>query len=939
MRQSKLIRAAQSLSNASTVAEKRVGTEAPLSNNTRACQRTVLSTCIAAAIASSALPTYAQGQDEILEEVIVTATGYRKSIIDSIDAKRYSSSVVETISAEDIGKLPDSSIADSIARLPGLAAQRLDGRASSISVRGFNEDFSTTTFNGREQVSIDDNRGVQFDVYPSEIMSGVTVYKTPNASIVNQGIAGTIDLQTVRPLDVEDRVLQLNVSVEQNDLDKLNADGEDTGYRGTLSFVDKYADDTLGVALAIATLESPNQEERWNAWGYAGDDQGNSILGGAKPFVRSSNLQRDTVMAVVEWAPNDRISLTADALHIDFLDEKILRGIEIPGAFGGGFGVSADTGAASNGFVTSGTFNNVQGVIRNDFEQRDATLQNFGLNLKYAINDTVTLELDASSSEADRTVNSLESYSGTGRGTGVGASDNIGFSQNDQFGVNFTSNLNYADPNLIQLGGPLSWGNGSTVASNGQDGFINIPEIDDELSAFKAVVSKSFDEGFLTNVSAGVNYADRTKSKQDNGFFLTLNEFPDRIGVPEQFRVADTSLEFLGLGSIQSYDSFALLNSGAYTLTSENLTSNNRAINTWSVTEKVTTAFVKGDFETEIGGKLVSGNLGFQYVETDQSSVGNAVTNVDGFVNTQRATGGAKFSDVLPSLNLSVALSDNQKLRFGLARTLSRSRMDRINASFGFTFDAVANAAGAPAFGAEGGNPELRPNEADQVDLSYEYYFSDDGYVSLAYFYKDLRTWQEQVITPRDFTGVQAPGFNGVVNSTQGFLKAWTDTTTGSIDGFEVTGVLPGRVITPALDGFGLSVSGSFLDSSLDSASDNSPIVVPGLSEEIVNATLFYEKDGFQARVSVRDRADFLGERFGTSFSREFVTVVGATLWDAQVSYDFGDAGYESLDGLAISLQAQNLSDEPYITVNGNGNVQDFQRFGRTFLLNARYKF
>lgn len=95
----------------------------------------------------------------------------------------------------------------------------------------------------------------------------------------------------------------------------------------------------------------------------------------------------------------------------------------------------------------------------------------------------------------------------------------------------------------------------------------------------------------------------------------------------------------------------------------------------------------------------------------------------------------------------------------------------------------------------------------------------------------------------------------------------------------------------------------------------------------------------FQARVSMRDRDDFLGERFGNSFTRQFVTVVGATLWDAQVSYDFGEAGVYALDGLAISLQAQNLSDEPYVTLNNNGDVQDFQHFGRTYLINARYKF
>jgi len=164
-------------------------------NNLR---RTTLSTCVAAAIAGgSSHGVLAQegSSSTELEEVVVTAVGYRKSIRDAIDTKRYSSSVVEAISAEDIGKLPDSSIAESIARLPGLAAQRLDGRASSISVRGFNEDFSTTTFNGREQVSIDDNRGVQFDVYPSEIMSGVTVYKTPNAALPNK-IASAVSMRT-----------------------------------------------------------------------------------------------------------------------------------------------------------------------------------------------------------------------------------------------------------------------------------------------------------------------------------------------------------------------------------------------------------------------------------------------------------------------------------------------------------------------------------------------------------------------------------------------------------------------------------------------------------------------------------------------------------------------------------------------------------------------
>jgi len=914
------------------------------SSKVKVFYRTTLSTCIAAAIAGVSAPNVVaqtvsnEAEIEVLEEVVVT--GYRASIRGSIDRKRLSETVVESITAEDIGKLPDSSIAESIARLPGLAAQRLDGRASAISVRGFNEDFSTTTFNGREQVSIDDNRGVQFDLYPSEIMSGVTVYKTPTAALVNQGIAGTIDLETVRPLEVNDPVTALNISAEQNSLKNLNADGEDTGYRGTFSYIDKYAEDTVGVALALSTFESPNNEERWNAWGYPTDDNGNNVLGGAKPFVRSSNLQRDTVMGVVQFQPNERLSVTADALYIDFLDEKILRGIEIPGAvWGGGFGTEFTPGVSENGFVTSGILSNVQGVVRNDFEQRDATLKNFGVNVEYALSESLVLEVDASTSQTDRTVWSLESYSGTGRGTGVGAVDNLSFVMDGQRGVTFTNELNYADPNLIQLGGPLSWGNGSTVESDGQDGFINIPEIEDELSTLRVDLSKSFNEGVITKISAGLNYSDRTKEKRDAGFFLTLRDYPNRSGVPAGFEVAPTSLEFLGLGNILSYDAFALYNDGFYVETDESLTSNNRLINSWDVTEKILTAYVKADVAFEMGGLPVTGNLGLQYIDTDQSSRGNAVISDNGFALATPQVGGATYDHLLPSVNLSMELRENQKLRLGLARTISRSRMDRMNAGFGFQFDAALNAAGLPGFSAQGGNPELRPNEANQFDLSYEWYFGDEGYVSVAYFYKDLTAWQEQIDVPTDFSSIVPPSLAGTVNQTMGFTQVWVDNTTGSIDGFELTGVLPGNLISEALDGFGLSVSASFLDSTLNSAQDGGPIVIPGLSEEIVNATIFYEKNGFSARASVRDRQDFLGERFGLSFQREFAMVTGSTVWDAQIGYDFGEAGVESLDGLAISFQAQNLSDEPYSTVNSDGFVTDFQRYGRTYLINARYRF
>jgi len=139
---------------------------------------TGLALLLAAGAAQAQTPAAGQTtEDNAVEEI--TVTGIRASIENSIALKKASSSIVETVSAEDIGKLPDTSIAESLARLPGLTAQRLDGRAQSISVRGLGPDFNTVLLNSREQVSTSDNRGVEFDQYPSEILSGVVVYKTP----------------------------------------------------------------------------------------------------------------------------------------------------------------------------------------------------------------------------------------------------------------------------------------------------------------------------------------------------------------------------------------------------------------------------------------------------------------------------------------------------------------------------------------------------------------------------------------------------------------------------------------------------------------------------------------------------------------------------------------------------------------------------------------
>ena len=215
------------------------------------------------ALAQSSLDEESEVQEGsgemVMEEVVVTGK-FRAALIDAIGTKRSSTSIIEAISAEDIGKLPDPSIADSLARMPGVSGERRNGRVSGISVRGFNENYVGTTMNGRELLGMGDNRGVEYDLYPAEIVSGMVVYKTPDATQTVQGIGGIVDLRTNRPLESE-RYLVANATYEQNGQDSANPDFDDNGYRLALSWSDVFADDTVGISIAAAHTDSPSQEE------------------------------------------------------------------------------------------------------------------------------------------------------------------------------------------------------------------------------------------------------------------------------------------------------------------------------------------------------------------------------------------------------------------------------------------------------------------------------------------------------------------------------------------------------------------------------------------------------------------------------------------------------------------------------------------------------
>ena len=223
----------------------------------------------------------------------VIVTGIRHGIEDAIEIKRDNGSIVEAISAEDIGKLPDTSIADSISRLPGLTSQRAEGRASAISLRGTDPGFTTALLNGREQVSTGDNRSIEFEQYPSELLSSVVIYKTPDAELIGQGLAGTIDLRTTRPLDYGRRTMAFNMRGERTRT-TTSAPTRTTRAIARASPTSTSSSTTrLGVTFGFARLVSPlatrgaGTYEPWHANGTPGAGDNNPTASSIRALDRT----------------------------------------------------------------------------------------------------------------------------------------------------------------------------------------------------------------------------------------------------------------------------------------------------------------------------------------------------------------------------------------------------------------------------------------------------------------------------------------------------------------------------------------------------------------------------------------------------------------------------------------------------------------------------
>ncbi|MET3135702.1 iron complex outermembrane receptor protein [Undibacterium sp. GrIS 1.2] len=887
----------------------------------------LLSTSTAVYAQQAGTPAAATAATKADDGNVVVVTGIRKGIEDAISVKKNSNSIVEAISAEDIGKLPDTSIAESIARLPGLAAQRVAGRAQVISVRGLSPDFATTLLNGREQVSTGDNRSVEFDQYPSELLSGVTVYKTPDAGLVGQGLSGTINLQTVRPLDFSTRTISLNARGEKNSMGSI-ANIKDTGHRISASYIDQFADRTIGIAIGIADLESPVLDnetgtyEPFSQSSVSGVPPGTYVTAGVKSLAKSGTLKRTGIIGVLEYRPSKMWRSTLDIFSSTFKQVDTNNQFEANlGGYNGsnnpqGFNYSSVN--VVNNTLLGGVATGAYPLVRGQYNNREDSIHTAGWGNKFTF-DKWSLLADVNYSEAKRDELYLENNLQLRNPSGGPLNDpalTVGWVPGSF--ATLSGKLNYSDPTQLYTGNSI-YGYGSTYA----------PHLKDVLKSFKMVATMPVPamlDNVFDNVDVGVNRSDRTKTKRQPSGALTASGSPT---ISSDLLYAPVNLGFAGSGIVPSWNVPGVIAKYFDPIT-YNLTNNSNTISrAWDVTEKITTSFVKGNIDSQLGGVSLRGNIGVQVINTDQSSA-SLYSDPSGAAHPY--TDGKTYTDVLPSMNLVFGLPDQQTLRFALAKQVARPRLDQLNAGFEFKVDASTRLPGG-----SGGNAQLEPWRATALDISYEKYFGTKAYFAAAFFYKDLKSYIYDYSETRDFSQF-TPGTVAISNFGQ--YNSPKNGQGGSLKGLELSASAPLNLISSALDGFGVTASTTFTDSSINIPQVNDTIgkiQLPGLSKNVTNLTLYYEKKGFSARIGQRRRSDYVGEIGNFAGDRQLRYVVGDNVTDFQIGYVFEDGPYK---GLGIMLQVNNLTNAAYETyANSKDRQLEYAKYGRIMLLGASYKF
>ena len=567
------------------------------------------------------------------------------------------------------------------------------------------------------------------------------------------GLAGTVDLRTIRPLEYGKRAIALNLRGQYDEGGGRNSGFSKHGWRGSASYIGQNEDGTLGWMIGYAHLDAPSHVDHTKNWFY---DDYNYLLPDGTPYIlsgeeaRATNSRdiRDGVMGTVEWKPSDAIHSVLDLYYSRFKQHTVTTGFE---GFADAWvdGVTYDVKQTDNRggtlFDVADHVNNVVPILRWDDNKRTDHLFSVGLNNDFRLAEHTHLLADLSYSSNKRDETDIEIFGGYGccsapiqnpdgsatpTGRVFDSFDRVipanDFPQFTNFG------LDYADASQVSLGDRSAW------TGYGSEGHIKSPHIKETLASGDLTLRQDLDNGFLSSIEAGLDYTHRHKQKTVTELDLYLKNGRLQSLIDPQYLTDPVSLGFAGDMNVLGIDVADLVNNGNYydilpTVNSDHYDKS------WDIKEDILTFKAKANIDS---GDL-HGNVGLQVVRQKQESSGLRINTAVTPIQLIQVDQSASYTDVLPSLNLYYDLDRRNRIRFTAAKVMARPRMDDLRANLVPSFNGQICAAAQPPcmpgtvvhpWSASGGNPSLQPWRAKEIDVAYEWYGGKATYFSVNAF-------------------------------------------------------------------------------------------------------------------------------------------------------------------------------------------------------------
>jgi len=805
----------------------------------------------------------AEGTTPAQDQADIVVTGVRASLQSAQNIKRNSAQIVDSIVAEDIGKLPDRNIAEALQRISGIQIQRNYGEGSSVAIRGLTQ--VRTELNGRDIFTASANSSsLSLEDVPSELLAGIDVYKNPSADLIEDQLSGTINFRTRKPFDFNGFKVSAAATNTYYDLarksqptasllvsNRWNTGIGEFGLLVSASYQKTvFSQDTISTE-PFETLDPNDPDPIIRAASLAAltslgrTGQVTTIPHGTGIGQVNGARRRFGIDASLQWRPTDTLEITGELFRNDYKfryddfsyfaepAEGALNVVPIPGA-AFAFG--------PNGDFQSGSFRDIRLAANTSLEKRHSTTTDYSLNAKWRPSASLTITADGQF--VDSKTNGLRSIVGL---NGVG-------------NATLVQDISGDIPSF-QITAPGGLENPANYASAFYLDNLSNSRGKDKTGRLDA--EYKLDGGVLQSIKVGARYADRSSRSSDTGYRYTgLN------AVPAQLEFGNFSKFFRGDADL--FGNALLFSRGItrdYGTTLGTLgiptTPSYLPSSTSNQSQKTYTGYATAFFKADTLPVPIDGNIGVRVVRTK--------LNVDGFYQQTdlvtpvaggpQVTGPTTFvpivssdnyTSVLPSLNLRAHLTEKMQLRLALSKNISRPTLSQLNPSLNITEPGIAQIRQEQY--TSGGNPDLKPMTSKNLDASAEWYFSRTGSLTVAGFYKDISDYIQTGISQRNvtFTDGQTALYN---------VTSYSNVSNAKVKGAEVAyqqfyDFLPGP-----LAGLGAQANFTFVDSSAPSPATEGPVrqlPLQGLSKYNYNLIGIYERGIISARVAYNWRSKYL---------------------------------------------------------------------------------